>query len=201
MSVNIFDNLLPENLINEMRQQYFMKATTKDNFHKSGCHTCTILPEHVKINIDQAKVAHNKNTHPHILQSFDVIKEKLDNPSLRGVVAKSYQGDQHFLFNPCVSNAHYRMKGFSGAKIAMLFLTPKLKLNYLGQVLLWNDNEEIETAIMPIFNRMIVFNSTQRYTFSLLSRLSHFNIDVIIFSTMSKGLYDYNAPNISDRKN
>ena len=195
----VADNVLNPQLIARINRDYMTyfqpgwKSTSRAD--ESGHNQYNVLGDTKHINIDWLRFPHIRETLSPLSEAFDIVQQVIGEPrALIRAYTKSYNYGQDAYQHRDIAGDRFVTEdgkrrseldeAIPGFETAIIYLTKDWQPDWYGSTLLYTDDDEIDAAIMPKFNRCAVFDSAQKHSTSPLSRICMVPKKIMVFNTM-----------------
>lgn len=152
------DNLLPENVVEEIYKNFpktsemrLMDSFREKKFTSKNFDKFDPILKAITFAIQHPKVIE-------VVERITGIKEQIPDPSLyAGGLSAMAKG--HYL-GPHIDNSHEASRKYYRTLNLLYYVTPDWKLEYGGNLELWNNDVKKNTTIVSAFNRLAIMETT-----------------------------------------
>ena len=195
----VADNVLSPQLIARIYRDYmtyFQPGWKSSNRHdETGHNQFNIISKTDFINIDRLKFPHIRQGLSPLVEVMKIIEEIIGEPrSLFRAYTKLYSyGQDAFTHRDISSTLFVNKHGKTREEIAeeipgfetcIIYLSRDWQLDWYGNTILYSDDDEIDAAVVPKFNRCLIFDSAQKHASSPLSRVCNTTKKILVLNTM-----------------
>jgi 2OG-Fe(II) oxygenase superfamily len=123
--------------------------------------------------------------HPEILQIWESVQRLIGKRALLRCYVNAYTyGTEGYIHRD--ESWHYKEANANREKTTetiIIFLNKNWHGDYAGETVIFNEEGDIEFAVIPKFNRMLIFDSTKLHVGRSVSRMCHELRTVLVFKT------------------
>ena len=195
----VADDIFGPQLIARINRDYmtYMQGGWKSTrlATEAGHFQYNIVRDSQHINIDWLRFPHIRERLGPLCEAFEVVQQVVGEPrALIRAYTKSYDYGQDAYMHRDIAGSRFVTEdgkkrsevdeAIPGFETVIVYLTRDWDPNWYGSTLLYTDDNEIDAAIMPKFNRCAVFDSAQMHSSSPLSRSCTTQKRILVINTM-----------------
>lgn len=194
MDTQVYDLPELEHLISEFNRKYVNSGLVygwPSNANKQydyGHWNKVVLKHNKNIVFDNSRLPFIKK-HPEVEMIWNVIQSKIGRRKLVRVYINGYTyGTDAYLHRDdgWIPKEH---EGTRLSETAILYLNDKWDADWAGETVILDESDEIEKAVLPKKNRLLIFDSSKLHAARPLTRACPELRKVLVFKTI-----DYNTP-------